>query len=112
MRARHRVGKLPLRHERRFGETRNWTQAHRDWLRRVELDEPVAQAVLEDGVGEIDALVMRRDALERQMQALVPGSSWAEEVARLRCLRGLDTLSASGWARRSAISAASSARHS
>ena len=96
MRARHRVGKLLLRHERRFGETRNWTQAHRDWPGRVELDEPVAQAVLADGAGAIDALVVRRDALERQMQALWPHSPWAQEVARLRCLRGLDTLSALG----------------
>ena len=96
MRARHRVGKLLLRHERRFTETRNWTQAHRDWLGRVELDEPVAQAVLCDGVGAIDALVVRRDALEHQMQVLWPESPWAQEVARLRCLRGLDTLSAVG----------------
>lgn len=96
MRARHRVGKLLLRHDRRFDGTRNWTQAHRDWLRRVELDEPVAQAVLEEGIGAIDALVVRRDALERQMQALWPQSPWAREVAHLRCLRGLDTLSALG----------------
>jgi transposase len=96
MRARHRVGKLLLRHERRFTETRNWTQAHREWLARVELDEPVAQAVLVDGIGAIDALVVRRDALERQMQALWPQSPWAREVARLRCLRGIDTLSALG----------------
>jgi transposase len=96
MRARHRVGKLLLRHDRRFTETRNWTTRHRDWLARVELDEPVAQAVLADGIGAIDALLVRRDALERQMEALWPESPWAREVARLRCLRGLDTLSALG----------------
>jgi transposase len=96
MRARHRVGKLLLRHDRRFTETRNWTQAHRAWLKRVELDEPVAQMVLVDGIGAIDALLVRRDALERQMQALWPASPWAREVARLRCLRGIDTLSALG----------------
>jgi transposase len=96
MRARHRVGKLLLRHERRFSQTRNWTQAHREWLGRVELDEPVVQAVLVDGIGAIDALVVRRDALERQMAALWPRSPWAREVARLRCLRGIDTLSALG----------------
>jgi transposase len=41
-RARHRVGKLLLRDQRRFAETRKWTQAHQEWLARVELDEPVA----------------------------------------------------------------------
>lgn len=95
MRARHRVGKLLLRHDLRF-EGNNWTQAHRDWLTGLALAEPVAQAVLEDGLGAIDALVVRRDSLERQMTALVPSSPWATEIARLRCLRGIDTLSALG----------------
>ena len=95
MRARHRVGKLLLRHDVRF-EGNNWTRAHRSWLARVRLAEPVAQAVLEDGIGVIDTLLVGRDALERQMTALVPDSPWATEIARLRCLRGIDTLSALG----------------
>ena len=95
MRARHRVAKLLLRHEQRF-EGRNWTRAHRDWLARVELGDPVAQAVLLDGTGAIEALLVRRDCLEQQMVALVAGSPWSETVARLRCLRGIDTLTALG----------------
>ena len=73
MRARHRVGKLLLRHEQRFDGT-NWTQAHRTWLARVELADPIAQAVLLDAVGAVDVLVMRRDALERAMVAAIPDS--------------------------------------
>ncbi len=95
MSARHRVGKLLLRHDVRFAGN-NWTQAHAQWLARVELGDPVAQAVLLDGVGAVDALVVRRDALERQMAAIVPDSPWAETVGRLRCLRGIDTLTALG----------------
>lgn len=95
MRARHRVGKLLLRHDLRF-EGNNWTQRHLDWLGRVELPEPVAQSVLLDGVGAIDALQVRRADLESQMAALVEGSPWEQSVARLRCLRGIDTLSALG----------------
>ncbi len=95
MRARHRVAKLLLRHERRF-EGNNWTSRHLDWLAAVELGEPVAQAVLLDGIGSIDALLVRREALEAQMASLVEGSPWAGAVARLRCLRGIDTLSALG----------------
>lgn len=95
MRARHRVAKLLLRHDLRF-EGRNWTERHREWLARIELPEPVAQAVLADGVGAIEALLVRRDDLEAQMAALVPDSPWEQQVARLRCLRGIDTLSALG----------------
>jgi len=97
MRARHRMGKLLLRHDVRYdGAGDNWTQRHRDWLGRVELAEPGAQVTLLDYLGAIDALVIRRDALERSIADLVPGSPWAQTVARLRCLRGIDTLSAVG----------------
>jgi transposase len=96
-RARHRLGKLLLRHDVRYEDTRSgWTAAHRAWLSRVELPEPAAQATLLDYLGAIDALVLRRDTLERLIGELVPASPWAEQVGRLRCLRGIDTLSAVG----------------
>jgi transposase len=95
MRARHRIAKLLLRHDLRF-EGNNWTQRHLDWLGRVELPEPVAQSVLLDGIGAIDALLVRRESLEAQMAALIEGSPWEQSVGRLRCLRGIDTLSALG----------------
>lgn len=40
--------------------------------------------------------MIRRDALEKTIGELIPGSPWAQTVARLRCLRGIDTLSAVG----------------
>jgi transposase len=95
MRARHRVAKLLLRHDLRF-DGNNWTQRHLEWLGRVELPEPVAQSVLLDGIGSIDALLVRRESLESQMASLVEGSPWEQQVAHLRCLRGIDTLSALG----------------
>jgi transposase len=97
MRARHRLGKLLLRHDVRYdGAGENWTQRHHDWVGRVELADRGAQVTLLDYVGAIDALVVRRDALEATIAELVPASPWAPSVARLRCLRGIDTLSAVG----------------
>jgi transposase len=49
-----------------------------------------------DARGAIDALAHRRDQLEREIAAMLPGSPWAVQVGRLRCLRGIDTLSAVG----------------
>jgi len=96
MRARHRLSKLLLRHDERFdGSARAWTTRHRDWLSRIDLGGP-AQLTLLDYLGAIDALVVRRDTLEGHIERLVPSSPWAEPVARLRCLRGIDTLSAVG----------------
>jgi transposase len=96
MRARHRLSKLLLRHGVRFDDGPAWTQRHRGWLAQVLLGWPAAQATMLDARGAIDALVHRRAALERDIAALLPASPWAVQVARLRCLRGIDTLTAVG----------------
>lgn len=95
MRARHRLSKLLLRHEVRF-EGRAWTERHRAWLATVELEQVPAQATLCDYRGAVEALLHRKAELERQIAAAIPDSPWAREVGRLRCLRGVDTLTAVG----------------
>jgi transposase len=95
MRARHRLSKLLLRHEHRF-EGRAWTGPHGSWLAGIELDHEPAQLALLDYRGAVEVAMARRTELEGQIARLVPESPWAEEVGRLRCLRGIDTLSAVG----------------
>jgi transposase len=96
MRCRHRLSKLLLRHGIRFDDGHAWTDRHRQWLDTVALRWPAAQTTLLDARGAIDALVHRRDQLEREILALLPDSPWARQTGRLRCLRGIDTLSAVG----------------
>ena len=94
MRCRHRLSKLLLRHGIRFDDGPAWTQRHRDWLHTITLEWPAAQATLLDAQGAINALVHRRDQLEREIVALVASSPWSVQIGRLRCLRGVDTLTA------------------
>lgn len=96
MRARHRLSKLLLRRGLRYEGKTSWNEAHLAWLAAIELDERAAQTTLTDYRGAIESLLHRRAELEREIAALVPGSSWEREVALLRCLRGIDTLSAVG----------------
>jgi transposase len=97
MRARHRLSKLLLRHDVRFDGTASaWTTHHRRWLETLQLGDRGAQTTFLDALGAVDALLVRRATLEAAIAELVPGSPWAESVARLRCLRGIDTLSAAG----------------
>jgi transposase len=96
MRSRHRLSKLLLRHGIRFEDGHAWTDRHRQWLASTELEWPAAQATLLDVRGAIDALTHRRDALEREIVALLPDSPWAAQIGVLRCLRGVDTLTAVG----------------
>ena len=97
MRARHRVSKLLLRREIVYpGPDRAWTQRYRAWLGQLCFDDTTSGLVLEDLLAAHDHLLARRERLERALVERVPSSPWAETIGRLRCLHGIDTLSAAG----------------
>jgi transposase len=96
MRSRHRLSKLLLRRGIRFDDGHAWTERHRRWLATVTLQCPAAQTTLQDAIGAVDAVEHRREQLEREIISVVPDSPWARQVGRLRCLRGIDTLTAVG----------------
>jgi transposase len=97
MRARHRLGKFLLRRELRWeGPGSSWTRAHWTWLRRIEFPDGASGAVLGDYLAAVVALEQRRGTSERAIEELWAESPWAETIARLRCLRGISTLTALG----------------
>jgi transposase len=97
MSARHRVSKLLLRHDVHFdGPERNWTQAHLRWLSTVRFKQVGTQAAFDDYLGAVEAGLVRRGQLERQIAEQLPLSPWAQTARRLMCLRGIDTLTAAG----------------
>jgi transposase len=79
-----------------FDDGAAWTERHRQWLETVTLPWPAAHATLLDARGAIDALAHRRDQLEREIVAMLPSCPWTVQVSRLRCLRGIDALTAVG----------------
>ncbi len=63
-----------MRHGVAFDDGHAWTQRHRAWLKTVALAWPAAQTTLLDLEGVIDVLVHRREHLEREIVASLPGS--------------------------------------
>lgn len=97
MRARHRLGKLLLRRDIRFpGPGSNWTQAHWKWLNRLQFDDMPTRAVLADYLTSVRALEQRRCTLEETIEEAWPQSPWAQTIARLRCMRGINSTTAFG----------------
>jgi transposase len=93
MRCRHRVSKLLLLHGRVY-EGRAWTKAHRGWLERQRFDEAAAELAYLDALAAVDGLAARKAALDERLSRLAFEGDWAQTVARLRCFRGIDTLTA------------------
>jgi len=95
MRARHRLSKLLLRNDRQLPTT-CWGVTRRRWLGQQRFDQTPRQAAFDDYLHALDLVDARIATLEREIAALAADPAFATLVARLRCLRGIDTLTALG----------------
>jgi transposase len=96
MRARHRISKFLLRRELYQPAGGSWTQRHRDWLVGLRFDDRASELCLADYLHAHDVLLARRGRLDESLTELARESPWSATIARLRCLRGIDALSALG----------------
>src|SRR5919197_48020 len=95
MRVRHRLSKFLLRRERYFSGSA-WTRDHRWWLDKQRFDDRASGEVFCDYLHAHDHLVARRERLEQALAEIAAESPWALPLQKLRCLRGVDTLTAVG----------------
>jgi transposase len=97
MRARNRIGKFLLRREIYWeGRGETWSRKHRSWLTSVRFADLASRATLADYLHAHDVLIARRDQVEADLAQVALSAPCAHTVARLRCLRGIDTLTALG----------------
>jgi transposase len=94
MTARHRVSKQLLRHGRVYSRPSTWTVAHRTWLSRQQFDELASELAFADAIAAVDGLTARKAALAERLSSLALDERWWPTIARLRCFRGIDTLTA------------------
>jgi transposase len=94
MRCRHRVSKLLLLHGRVYPRPSAWTKTHRGWLEQQRFEEAATELAYLDTLAAVDGLVARKAALDERLSRLAWEGEWSPTVARLRCFRGIDTLTA------------------
>jgi transposase len=95
MRARHRLGKFVLRHDRRMPTT-CWGPTRRAWLGRQAFQRVGEQHAFDDYLLAVDLVDRRIQALEQAIGQLAADGPHAAVIGRLRCMRGIDTLTAVG----------------
>jgi len=97
MRDRHRLSKFCLRHGRRL-PGKSWSIVRRSWLSEQRFQFAAEQLTFDTYLHALDLVDARIVALERAIDESAAQGPWRELVARLRCLRGVDTLTALGIA--------------
>jgi transposase len=93
MRDRHRLSTFCLRHGLRLPGG-SWGVARRKWLSQQSFAFGASQQTFDTYVHALDLVDRRIESLEAAIRATAAQGSWAELVGRLRCLRGVDTLTA------------------
>lgn len=95
MAARHRISKMVLRYGLQFTGTKaNWTLKHRAWLKGLRFDERHTQQAFENYVLAVEQTEERLKELDAHIEEAAKDVSRAKQVAWLRCLRGVDTVTA------------------
>ncbi len=93
MRDRHRLSKFCLRHGRRLPGL-SWGVARRRWLSEQRFEFVAQQQTFDTYMHALDLVDHRIEALEHAIREAADQQPWRELVGKLRCLRGIDTLTA------------------
>ena len=93
MRDRQRLSKFCLRHGRLL-PTSSWTVVRRKWLGEQRFEHACEQLTFDTYLHAVDLVDARIGKLEQAIREAAEQEPWRELVARLRCLRGIDTLTA------------------
>ena len=95
MAGRHRVSKQLLRHGQVYSGASTWgSTRHRQWLAARAFADPLSELAFSEALAHVDALTHRKQALAERLSRLATDDQWWPIVARLRCFRGVDTLTA------------------
>jgi transposase len=95
MRDRHRLSKFCLRYGLRLPGV-SWGVSRRTWLAGQRFCFPAQQIAFDTYLHALDLVDARIATLERAIRESAEQGPWSQLVGRLRCLRGVDTLTALG----------------
>lgn len=94
LRARHRIGKFLLRQGRIWGEGTPWGYKHKKWLDGQSFELDFLQRTYEAYLRALSEADARLTTLNQQVEDMAQMDSYRDIVRNLRCLRGVETLTA------------------
>lgn len=95
LRARHRLSHFLLRHGRRFLlTTKCWTKRHAEWLQAQRWDRPALAHTHRAYVRAVEEGVAQLQTIDLELREFLDLEPFRARVARLRCFRGIDALTA------------------
>jgi transposase len=94
LRVRNRLQKFLLRQGRIFRGARSWGKEHREWISAQRFEWMELQQSFEAYVHAVEEAEARLARSDRQIEDLAATPTYRQAVSYLRCLKGVETLSA------------------
>jgi transposase len=83
-----------LRHGYVFDSTCYWTAKHERWLRSLQFNTPILKETFDGYYYRIGELKGHLQLMDRRIEEIALSELYAEKVQKLRCLKGIDYLTA------------------
>ncbi len=93
-RIRQQLLKFLTRHGYIYVQGEHWTLKHQRWLTSLQFDQPWLRDVFDSIFTELQHCNQRLASLDKQVEQLAQSEAYREPVGLLRCLHGIDTLTA------------------
>lgn len=92
--ARQRLGHFLLRHDLQFNDAGNWTVAHDKWLKSLEFTDSILSETFYTYYRKMKGLEDDLKLMDARIEEIAKSKSYATKVAKLRCFKGVDYLTA------------------
>jgi transposase len=89
-----RLQMFVLRYGYVYESTRYWTGRHERWLQSLRFDLPMQKETFEGYYYRIQELKGRLQVMDKRIEQIAMSERYTERVSRLRCLKGIDYLTA------------------
>jgi transposase len=89
-----RLHRFLLRHGYVYDSRRYWTLRHERWLRSLGFDRPMLKETFDEYYYMMKGLGEKLRIMDKRIEEIALSEAYAERVQRLRCLKGIDYLTA------------------
>ena len=89
-----RIHRFLLRHGYVYDSTRYWTLRHDQWLRSLEFERSMLKETFDEYYFMMKGLTEKLRLMDKRIEEIAMSEPYAERVQRLRCLKGIDYLTA------------------
>jgi transposase len=93
-RTRQRLSKFLLRSDYQYEGVKNWTEKHRKWMKELVFQHKMQRETFESYYRHMEELEDRVREMEVRIEELSQSAPYRERVNHLRCLKGVDHLTA------------------